>query len=142
MSRCSLKWRRTFVPNHNSSFIHCHKRYIPMRLPSFPTLVRTFYTFTNATRLQAPPKSLSPFTRATLIRSMPSIPFLGSLFGSSASASANMSYPDNRSDQEWQAVLNKGKYLLRSLRKQADKVFRAVPHSPRKRHRSPLHWQI
>ncbi len=80
---------------------------ILMRLPSVVTIVRTFYTFTNATRLQVPQRALSPFVRGTAIRSMPTIPFLGSLF-SSSSSSANMTYPDQRNDQEWQAVLNKG----------------------------------
>lgn len=81
-----------------------------MRLPSFPTIVRTFYAFSNATsRLQAPQRAISPFsfTRATAIKSMPSIPFFGSLF-SSSSTSKDMSYPDQRSKEEWQAVLNKG----------------------------------
>jgi peptide-methionine (R)-S-oxide reductase len=114
-----------------------------MRLPSFSTIVRTFYTFTGATRLQ-PQRALAPFTRATVIRSMPSIPFLGSLFGSSASSSANMSYPDKRSDQEWQAVLNKGKFcLLQTLHtRRANKLFRTIPRPPRERHRSPFYWGI
>jgi hypothetical protein len=43
---------------------------------------------------------------------MPYIPFLGSLFGSSAQASEKMSFPDQRTPQEWQAVLNKGMYDL------------------------------
>jgi peptide-methionine (R)-S-oxide reductase len=80
-----------------------------MRLPLFLTIVRTFHTFTNATRLQAHQKALLPFTRGTIIKSMPSIPFLSALFGSSASSAPNMAFPDKRSDQEWQAVLNKGK---------------------------------
>lgn len=41
---------------------------------------------------------------------MPTIPFLGSLFGSSASE--KMSYPDERSPQEWQAVLNKEQFRV------------------------------
>jgi peptide-methionine (R)-S-oxide reductase len=86
-----------------------------MRPPSFATLVCTFYAFTNATaRLQAPQKVISPFIRATAIKSMPTIPFFGSLF-SSSSSSNNMSYPDQRSDQEWRAVLNKGMSCLRIL---------------------------
>lgn len=83
---------------------------ILMRLPSFSKLVRTFYAISNATsRLQAHQKAVSPltFTRATAIRSMPSIPFFGSLF-STSSPSKEMSYPDQRSKEEWQAVLNKG----------------------------------
>lgn len=41
---------------------------------------------------------------------MSRIPFIGALFGSSASNSSNMSYPDQRSNDEWRAVLNKGKW--------------------------------
>ena len=81
-----------------------------MRFPSFPSLVRTFYTIANATaslRLHKPYRALGPLQKPFVLRSMPSIPFLGSLF-SSTPASAKMTYPDQRSDQEWQAVLNKG----------------------------------
>ncbi|KAH7312313.1 putative methionine-R-sulfoxide reductase SelR [Stachybotrys elegans] len=40
------------------------------------------------------------------LRSMSGIPFLGALFGSSSKPSA-MSYPDQRTDDEWRAILNK-----------------------------------
>lgn len=46
---------------------------------------------------------------------MPTIPFLSSLFGTSTPASAKMSYPDQRSNDEWHAVLNKGKPSPRVL---------------------------
>ena len=40
---------------------------------------------------------------------MSSIPFLSALFGTSSTpASAKMTYPDARSDDEWRTVLNKG----------------------------------
>lgn len=79
-----------------------------MRLPSVSTLARTFYTFTNAARLRPSPQRItSPVLRSSIVWSMPTIPILGSFFGSSSS-SAKMTYPDQRSDQEWQAVLNKG----------------------------------
>lgn len=40
---------------------------------------------------------------------MPSIPILGSLFGTKAADASKMSsFPDQRSDDEWRAVLNKG----------------------------------
>lgn len=84
-----------------------------MRLPSFPNLIRTLYTFSNSTlRFQAAraPRSIGlPLNQAT-IRSMPTIPFLSSLFGTSASE--KMSYPDERSPQEWQAVLNKEQFRI------------------------------
>ncbi len=83
-----------------------------MRFPSFPNLVRTLYTLSNATaRLQSPLRGntyISPFSRTAVLRSMPSLPFLSSFFGTSAPASETMSYPDGRSNDEWRAVLNKG----------------------------------
>lgn len=42
---------------------------------------------------------------------MPTIPFLGSLF-SSGSSLKDMSYPIQKSDDEWRAVLNPGNYPL------------------------------
>jgi hypothetical protein len=40
------------------------------------------------------------------------IPFIGGLFSSKASAESNkMSYPVQKSDDEWRAVLNKGKFI-------------------------------
>ncbi len=89
--------------------------YILMRFPSFPNLVRTFYSIANATahfRTHQIPRTLQPLHRPFILRSMPTIPFLGSLFSSSTPASANMSYPDQRTDGEWRAVLNKGTPLL------------------------------
>lgn len=39
------------------------------------------------------------------------IPILGSLFGTKAAADSSMtSYPDKRDENEWRAVLNKGKF--------------------------------
>lgn len=88
-----------------------------MRLPSVPTLIRTFYTISNATtsRLfnpQAVQQTLgsSPFTRGGAIglKSMPTVPFLSSLFSSSAQSKQMADYPVKKSDDEWRAVLNKG----------------------------------
>lgn len=82
-----------------------------MRIPNFPAIVRTFYTFTNYTTRINPIqyRAVHPFTRGTVLRSsIPGIPFIGSFF-SSQSSSQNMSYPLKKSDDEWQAVLSKGK---------------------------------
>ena len=80
-----------------------------MRLPSFPSIIRTFSIFSNYTRAATNRAGLVPANlhNRVILTSMPSIPFLGSFFSSSAKSS-DMSYPDNRGDQEWQAVLNKG----------------------------------
>lgn len=80
-----------------------------MRFPTFPTLLRTFYTLSNYTaRASSQYKSIQPLARGTVLKSMPTIPFLSSLFGTSSSSSSNMSHPVQKSDDEWRAVLNKG----------------------------------
>ncbi|KAI4143626.1 MAG: hypothetical protein LQ341_002865 [Variospora aurantia] len=102
-----------------------------MRLPSFPTLIRTFYTISNATtsRLPASQKALAPFTRGTVLKSMPTIPFLGSLFTSSAKDMTD--YPVKKSDDEWRAVLNKEQFrILRQKGTEAPFTGAYDKHSP------------
>jgi peptide-methionine (R)-S-oxide reductase len=78
-----------------------------MRFPNFPTIIRTFYTLSNySARTSTHYKALQPFTRGTILKSMPTIPFLSSFFGTSSSN--KMSYPLQKSEDEWQAVLSKG----------------------------------
>lgn len=79
-----------------------------MRLPS---LIRTLYAFTNTAflgvRAQAPLTIGGAARPGIALRaSMPTIPFLGSLF--STADTRKMSHPVQKTDQEWQAVLNKG----------------------------------
>lgn len=103
-----------------------------MRLPSFPTFIRTLYAFSNSTfRYQtAVPKSLSLPSNRLALRSMPTIPFLSSLF--SSSASEKMSYPDERSPQEWQAVLNKEQFrVLREKGTEAPYTGEYDKHMPK-----------
>jgi len=76
-----------------------------MKFPKFPTFIRTFYLFANFTTR---PYSNRGIQKNITIKSMPTIPFLGSLF-STSSSSKNMSYPLKKSEDEWQAVLSKGK---------------------------------
>jgi len=88
-----------------------------MRFPTFPTIVRTFYTISNySARVssQTRYKALRPFTQGTVLKSIPTIPFLSSFFGTSNSQ--KMSYPLQKSDEEWQAILSKEQF--RVLRKQ------------------------
>jgi hypothetical protein len=88
----------------------------PMRIPKLSTPIRTLYTFSNiSTRLShSHYKALQPFTRGTILKSMPTIPFLSSFF--SSSSSPKMSYPVQKTDNEWRAVLSKGAshYITRS----------------------------
>jgi len=84
-----------------------------MRVPNFPTLVRTFYSITNYTTRVTPAhyRALNPSARGLALKSMPTIPFLGSL-SSSKSSSPDMSYPLQKSDDEWQAVLSKEQFRI------------------------------
>merc|ERR1711939_287798 len=53
-----------------------------MRFPTFPTLLRTFYTLSNYTaRASSQYKSIQPLARGTVLKSMPTIPFLSSHLG-------------------------------------------------------------
>lgn len=61
---------------------------------------------------------------------MPTIPFLSSFF--SSSASEKMSYPDERTPQEWQAVLNKEQFrVLREKGTEAPFTGEYDKHSPK-----------
>ncbi|KAK3174670.1 hypothetical protein OEA41_001916 [Lepraria neglecta] len=85
-----------------------------MRFPSFPTIIRTFslYNLTRIHNLPAAYRAIpAPFTRnTTVFRSMPTIPFLGSLFGSQQKDMTD--YPVKKSDDEWQAVLSKEQFRV------------------------------
>lgn len=87
--------------------INHHSIHHSMRFPSFSTILRTLYTISNSTRpIPASQRALAPFTRGTILKSMPTIPFLSSFF--STAPSRNMSHAVTKSDDEWQAVLNPG----------------------------------
>jgi peptide-methionine (R)-S-oxide reductase len=89
-----------------------------MRFPTFPTLLRTFHTVTNTTSAFFRASSASTVgrtiygtpQRAIIYRSMPNIPFLGALFGSSSNMADNTNYPVQKTDGEWQAQLSPGRY--------------------------------
>ncbi len=78
-----------------------------MRFAQFTTIFRTLGLFSTFSRPQAT-RILS--RQPAFIKSMPSFPLFSNLFGSSNHASSNMSYPDQRSQDEWRAVLNPGTY--------------------------------
>ncbi|KAL9636673.1 MAG: hypothetical protein Q9164_002679 [Protoblastenia rupestris] len=93
-----------------------------MRPPSLPTILRSL-TLTNLSRpflnpsfnykaLQAP----LAYRNTTLLRSMPTLPFIGSLFSSSSSSSSSgkdmTDYPIKKNDEEWQAVLSKEQFRV------------------------------
>ncbi|KAI0899144.1 SelR-domain-containing protein [Annulohypoxylon nitens] len=82
-----------------------------MRLPPFTNFLRTFYSFSYFARVR-PLTQPSISRNPSSLKSMPTIPFFGSLFGSSSSQSSNMSYPDQRSTDEWRAVLSKEQFRI------------------------------
>ena len=82
-----------------------------MRLPSFPTVIRTLFAFSNTTFRATAPRALSSPPRPLIQKSM-QIPFLGALFGSSASQQSNMSHAVQKSSSEWQAQLSPGMSFL------------------------------
>lgn len=90
-----------------SNCLYC----VLMRFPSIPTLIRTFHAFTNTTFRAANRGLYAPPQRATLIRSMPNIPFLGALFGTKMAD--NTQYPLQKTEGEWQAQLSPGTSLTR-----------------------------
>lgn len=87
-------------------------------------------------------------TGAKALRAAPSIPFFGALFSSSSKAeesSGNMSYPDQRSEDLWRAVLNPGTpidYFQLPKANANQHINRAIPHSPRERNRSSRHRRV
>jgi peptide-methionine (R)-S-oxide reductase len=94
-----------------------------MRFPTFPTLLRTFHTVSNTTGAFFRASSASTIgrtiystpQRAIIYRSMPNIPFLGALFGSSSSMADNTNYPVQKTEGEWQAQLSPGTLMVPSI---------------------------
>ena len=83
-----------------------------MRMPTIQTFIRTCYTISNTT-LRYTPTINRGFNqapqRATVLRSMPNIPFFGALFGSSSSNMAdNSNFPVQKTEGEWEAQLSPG----------------------------------
>ena len=122
-----------------------------MRFPTFPTLLRTFYTFSNySARVSTQYRSIQPLTRGAVLKSMPTIPFLSTFFGTSSSSSSsnNMSHPVQKTDDEWRAVLNKGNiprsFSTSTLREinMLTHPPRSIPRPPPKGNRSPLRREI
>ncbi|KAG9948137.1 putative methionine-R-sulfoxide reductase SelR, partial [Aureobasidium melanogenum] len=74
-----------------------------------PTVVRSFYAFSNATFRVAPPP-LRPALGPTAKLGLPSIPFLGAFFGTSSSN--NMTYPLQKGKDEWQAQLSPEQFRI------------------------------
>ncbi|KAF2870368.1 Mss4-like protein [Massariosphaeria phaeospora] len=88
-----------------------------MRPPSVSTLIRALHTITNTTIRAIPAPAFGSIyhapQRATVLRSMPSFPFLGALFGSSSTKMAdNTNYPVQKTEGEWQTQLSPEQFRI------------------------------
>ncbi|KAK3332030.1 SelR domain-containing protein [Cercophora scortea] len=87
-----------------------------MRLPQSASQLRfSHHTLSSISRRPQAIQHLASSRNATLpLRSsMPSIPFSGSLFGSSSSSNmSSSSFSDQRSNDEWRAVLNREQFRI------------------------------
>lgn len=82
-----------------------------MRIPSFPTILRTFYTVSNTTRLLPQfnaTSALQPLYSKAALAYNPSMGFISSFF--TATPKQEMSFPVNKTKNEWQAVLSPGMF--------------------------------
>ncbi|KAI1141643.1 SelR-domain-containing protein [Hypoxylon sp. FL0543] len=82
-----------------------------MRFPPFSNLLRTFSALSHLTRVRPLDRERLLLKPSTL-KSMPTLPFLGSLFGSRSSQSSNMSYPVQKNPDEWRAVLSPEQFRI------------------------------
>ncbi|CAK1354202.1 hypotheticalsprotein [Cercospora beticola] len=99
-----------------------------MRFPSIPTFIRAFYAFSNTTARTAP-GPFNSIARPTALRASMPLPFIGSLF--STAESRKMSYPLQKTDQEWQAQLNKEQFrILREKGTEAPFTGKYDKHMP------------
>lgn len=112
-----------------------------MRYPSIPTILRAFHTVTNTTVSFARLRNTNNLghtlhslpQRAIIYRSMPSIPFLGSLFGSSSNMADAKNYEVSKTDGEWQAVLSPEQFrILRQKGTEAPGTGKYDKHYPDK----------
>jgi len=110
-----------------------------MRFSSISTLIRALNIFpTNPSFLlhnnNAQLLSWSPLVRQASPRSMPTFPLLGSLFSSSSAAGKaemSSSYPVQKSDDEWRAVLSKEQFrILREKGTESPYTGKYDTHAP------------
>ena len=83
-----------------------------MRFPSIPTFIRTFSLYNFTTLPSAAYKGIqSPFLRGATLRSMPTIPFIGSFFGLGQTRDMT-DYPVKESDKYWESKLSEEQFRV------------------------------
>lgn len=86
-----------------------------MRFRSIPAIIYTLHTFSNTTSRRFPhirSSTLHPAPRITVLRSMPTIPFISSFFSSSSDKMTSQNFPVQKTKGEWQAVLSKEQFHI------------------------------
>ncbi|TLS25879.1 hypothetical protein PpBr36_07088 [Pyricularia pennisetigena] len=107
-----------------------------MRFLRYSTWLNTFQLITHLTRARAErqiPISIKASATPSVLRSsMPSIPFFGSFFSSNSSSSDSMTYPVQKSEDEWRAVLSKEQFrILREKGTERPGTGEFDKHSPK-----------
>ncbi|KAJ8607042.1 hypothetical protein MRB53_040551 [Persea americana] len=104
----TCRWSRSCPISRLFCEIHNFDQTHPMRLPSVNILLRTIHTLGNITQRYIPStqyNSLTPLLGGTSYLRNSSMPSLSSWFGTSSQPA--MSYPLQKSKQEWQAQLSR-----------------------------------
>ncbi|KAI0097233.1 methionine-R-sulfoxide reductase B2 [Nemania sp. FL0031] len=83
-----------------------------MRLPPFATLLRSFYAFSSLTRVQASTPVNQALRKISAFSGyLAAMPF-SSLFGGSSSSASKVTYPEQKTPDEWRAVLSKEQFRV------------------------------
>ncbi|KAL6690061.1 putative methionine-R-sulfoxide reductase SelR [Trichoderma pleuroticola] len=77
-----------------------------------PAFSRFIFSLSTFIRVKSPHQIRQHARQPIRLQSMSSIPFLSALFGSSSKPSSNMTYPDQRTEDEWRAILNPTQFRI------------------------------
>ncbi|KAL7960317.1 putative methionine-R-sulfoxide reductase SelR [Trichoderma compactum] len=77
-----------------------------------PAFSRFIFSLSTFARGKSPHQIRQHALQPICLQSMSSIPFLSALFGSSSKPPSNMTYPDQRTEDEWRAILNPTQFRI------------------------------